>query len=193
MVWLRAARAEAARHSGQRYAYPAVHATSQTSTLPGSCSQAPCSAEENGRVAGELHHGSAGALASQEGHALNHRALRAEALLGGRGGKGACSREGVCIGGDHTEFYESFSHSISGLSFLSFPDPIPAAGIFSSWEVFPCPMSFPCQLSQTPSQPLCTPLGPTETCLFAGHCLGSCSCLQVEKGRSEQPRWVQQS
>ena len=56
----------------------------------------------------ELQHGSAGALASQEGHALNHRALRAEALLGGRGGEGAVSGEGVCIGGDHTEFYESF-------------------------------------------------------------------------------------
>ena len=60
-------------------------------------------------MAAELHHGSAGALAAEEVvHALDPTALRAEALLGGRGGKGACSKEGVCTGGDHTEFSEFF-------------------------------------------------------------------------------------
>ena len=102
-VWLGEARRVAAKHSGQRSPYPAAHVVSQTPTLPGGCSQPLCSAEGTGHVAGELHHGSAGALAAEEVvHALDPTPLRAEALLGGRGGKGARSEEGVCIGGDHT-------------------------------------------------------------------------------------------
>ena len=67
-------------------------------------------------------------------------------------------------------FPNSPSHSISGFGFLSFPGQSPAARRFSSWEVFPC------HFSDTLSQPLCTHLGPTETCLLAGHWLGPCSC-----------------
>jgi len=88
-VWLREARAEAGGHSGQHSPDPAVHTTSQTPTLLGSCSQPLCSAEGTGPVAGELQHGSAGTLTVEEGgHALDPITLRAEALLDGRGGEG---------------------------------------------------------------------------------------------------------
>jgi len=63
-------------------------------------------------VAGELQHGSARALAAEEGgHAWDPIALRAEALLDGRGGEGVCSENRLCIGGDDREFSE-FSHNI---------------------------------------------------------------------------------
>ena len=58
-------------------------------------------------MAGELHHSSAGALAAEEVvHVLDPTTLKAEALLGGKGGKRAFSEEGVCNGGDDTEFSE---------------------------------------------------------------------------------------
>ena len=106
-VRLREGSAEVAGHSGQRYHYPAVHATSQTPMLPGGCSQPLCSAEGTGHVAAELHHGCAGALPAEEVvHASHPTTLRAEAALRGSGGKGACSEEGVCIGGDDTDISE---------------------------------------------------------------------------------------
>ena len=85
-VQMREACREAVRHSEQRSPDPAVHATSQTPTLLGSCSQPLCSAEGTGPVAGELQHGSAGALAAEEGGVTPWypTILRAEALLGGR-------------------------------------------------------------------------------------------------------------
>ena len=61
--------------------------------------------KRNRHEAGELPHGSAGALAAEEVvHGLEPTALRAEALVGGRGGKGACSEKGLCTGRDHMEF-----------------------------------------------------------------------------------------
>ena len=39
-------------------------------------------------------------------HGLETSALRAEAVLGGREGKGAYSEEGLCTGGDDAEFYD---------------------------------------------------------------------------------------
>jgi len=121
-VWLREARAEAGGHSGQHSPDPAVHATSQTQTLPGSCSQPLCSAEGTGPVAGELQHGSAGALAAEEGgHALDPTALRAEALLGGRGAEGACSENRLCIGWDDREFSEFYTPKCFKLLFPLVP------------------------------------------------------------------------
>ena len=139
---LREARAGAA--SGQRYPSPAVLTASQTPPLPVGCSQPLCSAEGTGHRAGELHHGSAAAWAAEEEvHALDPTALRAEALLGGRGGsKWAFSEEGVCTGGDDMHIAE-FSLLCFCLHFLSYPEHIPAVWSFPSWKVFPCARSFP--------------------------------------------------
>ncbi len=61
----------------------------------------------------------AGALAAEEGvHGWDPTALRAEDWVGGRGGQGACSEEGVCVGGDHIQsFLDSPYHSFN-FSFL---------------------------------------------------------------------------
>jgi len=73
-------------------------------------------------VAGELQHGSAGALAAEEGgHALDPIALRAEALLGGRGGERSSSEEGLCIGGGDRQFSEFSTPKYLKLSFLLVP------------------------------------------------------------------------
>jgi len=121
-VWLREARAEAGGHSGQRSPDPAALATSQTPTLLGSCSQPLCSAEGTGLMAGEVQHSSAGALAAEEGgHAWDPIALRAEALLGGRGAEGACSGNRLCIGWDDREFSEFSTPECLKLSFPLVP------------------------------------------------------------------------
>jgi len=103
----------------------------------------------------------------------------------GEEAKGLAQRKDSALEEITWSFLNSSCHNISGFPFLSFPNHIPAAWRFSSWEIFPCPMSFPFQFSQTPSEPLCAHPGLTETCLFAGHCLGACSCLKVEERPGE--------
>ena len=175
-VWLREARGEAAGHSGQRSPHPALHAASQTPTLPGpqrslcrgnwahGCRAAPQLCWSSGCRGG----GSCLGPHSPEGRGF--AGWEARGLAAGKGS----ALEGI-IG----RFLNSLSHYILGFNFFSFPDYISAACIYSSWEAFHCPMSFPCQCSQTPCEPLCAHRGPPETRLFAGHCLGVCSHLRV--------------
>ena len=83
---------------------PAEHSTPQLEKSQGTCSQALGSAEGSGHVSGEMQLCCARAQdAEQATPALDHRALRAEALLGGRREQGSCSEEGVCIAWDDRE------------------------------------------------------------------------------------------
>ena len=97
-------RGEAAGYSGKPSPHPAEHSTSRLAIAQGSRSQPLCPAEGSGPVSGEMPLCCARALAAEEAPpALDHTALRAAALLGGRWEQGSCSEEGVCIGGDGRE------------------------------------------------------------------------------------------
>ena len=55
---------------------------------------------------------------------------------------GLAQRKGSALQGMLQSFLNSSSHNISGFAFYSFPDHIPDAWRFSSWEVFRCALSF---------------------------------------------------